>query len=274
MIKYIGKVCPYCKSTFKEGDDIVVCSECEMPHHKDCWIDNKGCTTFGCQGTIQGIDFAVDTTISSAPKYDIRGTIDTPHICKACGAELMPGNGFCGKCGTPVSSLNSQISNDGIKQKGIELLNKAMSNFKTETVLDDETGMYIGSKQEYYLARFVEMKNQKNYTSWNIFSCLLGPFWFLYRKIYVFGGALLALYVIAALIGGPLALILEIVFAVASGFLGNYFYMYDIEKRVKKGKEIQGYAKNQYVDQYGDVNATAPSVAAVAYALLCVILMV
>lgn len=46
MIKYIGKVCPYCKSTFKEGDDIVVCSECEMPHHKDCWIDNKGCTTF------------------------------------------------------------------------------------------------------------------------------------------------------------------------------------------------------------------------------------
>ena len=43
---------------------------------------------------------------------------------------------------------------------------------------------------------------------------------------------------------------------------------------LKKGKEIQGYAKNQYVDQYGDVNATAPSVAAVAYALLCVILMV
>ena len=76
MIKYIGKVCPYCKSTFKEGDDIVVCSECEMPHHKDRWIDNKGCTTFGCQGTIQGIDFAADTTISSAPKYEIRDAVN------------------------------------------------------------------------------------------------------------------------------------------------------------------------------------------------------
>ena len=34
----------------------MVCSACEMPHHKDCWIENQGCTTFGCQGTIRGVD--------------------------------------------------------------------------------------------------------------------------------------------------------------------------------------------------------------------------
>ncbi len=33
-----------------------MCSACEMPHHKDCWIENQGCTTFGCQGTIRGVD--------------------------------------------------------------------------------------------------------------------------------------------------------------------------------------------------------------------------
>ena len=53
---FIGKICPYCKTEFKEGDDVVVCSICEMPHHKECWIENKACTTFGCTGTIVGAE--------------------------------------------------------------------------------------------------------------------------------------------------------------------------------------------------------------------------
>ena len=47
-----GKICPYCKTRLQQGDDIIVCSECNMPHHKECWIENEGCTTFGCSGTI------------------------------------------------------------------------------------------------------------------------------------------------------------------------------------------------------------------------------
>ena len=54
--EYIGKTCPFCRTEFQEGDDIVVCSACDMPHHKECWIENKGCTTFGCSGTIKNID--------------------------------------------------------------------------------------------------------------------------------------------------------------------------------------------------------------------------
>lgn len=56
-MEFVGKVCPYCKSEITEEDDIVICSVCEMPHHKECWIENKGCTTFGCTGTIMGIDY-------------------------------------------------------------------------------------------------------------------------------------------------------------------------------------------------------------------------
>ena len=62
---FIGKVCPYCKTEFKEGDDVVVCSVCEMPHHKECWIENKACTTFGCTGTIVGAEQYIDDTKSS-----------------------------------------------------------------------------------------------------------------------------------------------------------------------------------------------------------------
>ena len=46
---------PFLQNRFKEDDEIVVCSVCDMPHHKDCWVENKGCTTFGCLGTIKNL---------------------------------------------------------------------------------------------------------------------------------------------------------------------------------------------------------------------------
>ncbi len=77
---YIGKICPYCKTAFVMGDEVVVCSACEMPHHKDCWIENQGCTTFGCQGTIRGVDgqtygqmMAQGARPSSAPHFTASG---------------------------------------------------------------------------------------------------------------------------------------------------------------------------------------------------------
>ncbi len=53
MSGFAGKICPYCKTAFTDQDEVVVCSQCEMPHHKDCWVENRACTTFGCTGTIQ-----------------------------------------------------------------------------------------------------------------------------------------------------------------------------------------------------------------------------
>ena len=48
--------------------------------------------------------------------------------------------------------------------------------------------------------------------------------------------------------------------------------MYDLERRMAKGKTLQGQAKYQYIEQWGGANATIPAVAAVIYSLLCVIL--
>ena len=60
---YDNKVCPFCKTTFSATDDIVVCSSCEMPHHKDCWVEHGGCTTFGCMGTINAVSGQVDVLL-------------------------------------------------------------------------------------------------------------------------------------------------------------------------------------------------------------------
>lgn len=52
MEAFPDKICPYCKSKIDIADGFVICSECLMPHHKQCWIENNGCTTFGCDGTV------------------------------------------------------------------------------------------------------------------------------------------------------------------------------------------------------------------------------
>lgn len=52
---YIGKTCPYCKTSFQKDDVVVFCSVCNMPHHLSCWQANEGCTTFGCTGLIDTI---------------------------------------------------------------------------------------------------------------------------------------------------------------------------------------------------------------------------
>ncbi len=51
MASMIAKICPYCQFSIKQDSEAVQCQGCEMPHHKECWEDNDGCTTFGCNET-------------------------------------------------------------------------------------------------------------------------------------------------------------------------------------------------------------------------------
>ena len=62
-----GKTCPFCKAPFLEGEAVVICNHCEMPHHLDCWKENGGCTTFGCTGNIGKIIGAEQKDAQSAP---------------------------------------------------------------------------------------------------------------------------------------------------------------------------------------------------------------
>lgn len=280
MNKFIGKVCPYCKGVFTEADEVVICSDCEMPHHKECWISNKGCTTFGCSGTIQGIDFEPDFGISSTPKYEQRDAIqhreeiEEALFCSRCGSKLDSGSGFCAKCGAPIQ--NMQTYNVSAQNQTIgNIKSKLAETFKTNNTVDPEVTKYIATKSEYYMAQFQQMKGQRKYTSWNTFAFLVSPFWFLFRKMYVFGAIALAVdFVACGILGGIFGLMLPVIVAVASGLFGNYLYLFDLEKRVDRGKNLQEPFKTQYLEQFGDVNPTIPSIAAVVFVLIVVLLRV
>ena len=44
------KTCPYCQFPIKDVSEVNTCSLCNIPHHRECWAENGGCTTFGCSG--------------------------------------------------------------------------------------------------------------------------------------------------------------------------------------------------------------------------------
>lgn len=50
MNKYVNKECPYCHKIITVDDNIVVCSKCGIAHHVECWNENHGCSTYGCDG--------------------------------------------------------------------------------------------------------------------------------------------------------------------------------------------------------------------------------
>jgi TM2 domain-containing membrane protein YozV len=43
-------VCPYCRMAFDAASPPkIFCTACGMPHHEDCYLENGGCTVFGCK---------------------------------------------------------------------------------------------------------------------------------------------------------------------------------------------------------------------------------
>ena len=115
MNDYTGKICPYCKTGFKAGDDIVLCSACDMPHHKDCWIENQGCTTFGCTGTIKAVDNSASSVTMTQMQYEDTATKPNSGFvfCTQCGTRNANTSFFCHHCGSRLatgSSQNRQLS--------------------------------------------------------------------------------------------------------------------------------------------------------------------
>lgn len=105
-----NKTCPYCQSKIKAGADFHVCSYCGTPHHKECWNENGGCTTYGCANNpntekkveLQGED------VGNATVDELRARIHSPDRamlidCPNCKAKIEEGSVYCKFCGFNVA---------------------------------------------------------------------------------------------------------------------------------------------------------------------------
>ncbi len=136
MNEFTGKVCPFCKTQITADDEVKVCPICDTLHHKGCWEENKGCTTFGCSEQHyepQGTNISDICTNCGAPLGDGQnycpkcGTIkgaSKANACSKCGATLQEGQAFCSKCGQKVGLLLDSSVATAINQANAQITNK------------------------------------------------------------------------------------------------------------------------------------------------------
>lgn len=300
MNDYTGKICPYCKTAFTPQDDIILCSQCEMPHHKECWIENQGCTTFGCLGTISGADSGASSVTTTRIAYeDIRRVAPPPVprpalFCTNCGRQIPGTSVFCGYCGhkldpvpvrapqTPVYSQANFHNSDPYSRANPRTApyqprpdyRSAGYNAYGTVGVEGEIQQLVGEETEYYVNKFQALRAQGDLVSWNWPAFLAAPFWMIYRKMYVPGAALLAVDAIISLIGSIFLFVLAFVGNIALGILGNGIYLKYLEGKANQAKAMAQPYKTQFLIANSGVDSTSTIFTILGYAVFVIILIV
>jgi hypothetical protein len=100
--------CPYCQTNIKDTADKIICPDCRTPHHKECWEENKGCTTYGCKSNPntekkESIDIG-DRTIENIQKMLVKEEVKVNTFeCPNCSKQIEVSSVFCKYCGAGLS---------------------------------------------------------------------------------------------------------------------------------------------------------------------------
>ena len=98
-------ICPVCCTIVEEKDESITCPDCKIKYHKDCWIDNDGCATYGCPSSgclappppsisPSECDEALHDNIEDATAQSYESI-----ICPHCQTKLSSNTSFCWNCG-------------------------------------------------------------------------------------------------------------------------------------------------------------------------------
>ena len=290
MSGYTGKICPYCKTPFQPDDEIIVCSACDMPHHKDCWIENQGCTTFGCMGTIKAVDHTPTSVTATQMQYEQAPAPAVPAFifCTECGARQPGDSRFCSACGSklclprfpnrPPVQPTPQAFPQAVPPRPAVMPQPSavapQSPYQAPPPhpmnVDIPTRRLINTKTEYYVPKFQLMRARNQKASWNWPAFLVAPYWLIYRKMYAFGAAALAVDLIIALIGSPFLSLLALGGYITFGILGNYIYMKHLEGKAREAQSLPEPQKTRFIMENGGVNGTATALVAIARVVVAI----
>lgn len=246
-----GMLCPYCHTILHEDDQAVSCSACGLAHHLECWNENQGCTTYGCQGK--------PLNSKLAPEPDMKIHTDTSIRCPNCGSVSSNFSRYCFACGgtllqesvpptqfvqsadpfqssqnnassIPYSSHTTEYGASGFGSQANHT-NSSSNHFETSRY--DYYSLYIKKNQSYYMEAFQDLDAGKKKFNWTAF--FLNVLWLAYRKMFLMAlvfsliiDSIMAFFTEYTGIFGP------IVLGVIVGLFGNGLYKKSIDKKIKK----------------------------------------
>jgi hypothetical protein len=108
----VGSACPICQAAIKEGEGVVTCPDCDQLHHRECWVDVGGCSTYGCRQA----PIAKDKEPAQAP---LTAWGDTKK-CPACGETIKSIALRCRYCGEDFNTVDPLTLRDLRGQAKVE----------------------------------------------------------------------------------------------------------------------------------------------------------
>ncbi len=202
MADYTNLTCPVCGKQFSENDDIVVCPICGSPHHRECYKTNGECANkeWHAENKVFNFEEEQDKIKEKNVENEIddskQKNDDTEMICPRCGEKNPSDFVFCSRCGAPISSGFTGKQNNGDRP---QFTAPPFGAFVVAQDPNEDIGgvsawklsATVRENQHRFLSQFKFMTKQNRKTSFNIPAFLFGPYYFLYRKMYGLGVALL-----------------------------------------------------------------------------------
>ncbi len=90
--KCIGQSCTICGTGILSNEQVVFCPCCNLPYHHECWEENGGCGSYGCDAAPE-----VEKTETLSEDTYVDGWT-TDKICPACGSLIKSNALICKNC--------------------------------------------------------------------------------------------------------------------------------------------------------------------------------
>lgn len=194
MLFYEGLSCPVCKIKFTETDDVVVCPQCGLPHHRTCWLTEHRCHEADKHGTPE--QWSREKAEANATKGHVppEGEPQNAQICPRCFTRNPEFAEICTHCGNGLKTSEWSSAQETIHEESYTPYRAAQkpnprSYTNQERVGENtaaELAAVVGHNADYYLPRFRKIAAGEN-GGWHWAGFLLGPLWLLFRKQYLLG---------------------------------------------------------------------------------------
>lgn len=197
MEKSLGN-CPVCHKPLAKDDDIVVCPECGAPYHRACYRQNGQCV-FAEKHT-HGFEYRPDPAPETAPPVSAAASpvgqqapeqnrqpgqapfapypppmAQATTVCPSCGTVNDAQSIFCVRCGAPLHAATPPPEYALYEQLDVA--------GETEGIPNADWARFFGNSAAVYLMRLHQYK-QGNRVGFMLSAFVLGPFYFVYRKMW------------------------------------------------------------------------------------------